>query len=145
MTIHILVFGLPGSGKTTLANELVTQLKETGRSVEWFNADIIRTQYNDWDFSIEGRLQQARRMNMYMNSSLLDFVVVDMIAPTKETRNIVNADVVIWLDTIQESRYHGTNVMFERPEFKDVDFRVTEQDAAKNATLILTKLIANTI
>ena len=49
--------GLPGSGKTTLATELVPLL-----NAEWLNADKVRAEYNDWDFSEEGRVRQANRM-----------------------------------------------------------------------------------
>ena len=54
----ILIMGLPGSGKTTLAKELVPLL-----DAKWLNADKIRTEYNDWDFSAEGRVRQANRMS----------------------------------------------------------------------------------
>ena len=49
--------GLPGSGKTTLASKLVPLIK-----AKWLNADQIRSEANDWDFSIEGRKRQADRM-----------------------------------------------------------------------------------
>ena len=48
----ILIMGLPGSGKTTLAKELVPLL-----NAKWLNADEVRTKYNDWDFSAEGRVR----------------------------------------------------------------------------------------
>ena len=58
----ILVMGLPGSGKTTLASELVNLL-----NAKWLNADKIRTELNDWDFSEEARLRQAKRLQQYIN------------------------------------------------------------------------------
>ena len=42
--------GLPGSGKTTLANELAPLL-----NAKRLNADEVRKEANDWDFSEEGR------------------------------------------------------------------------------------------
>ena len=42
----ILVFGLPGSGKTTFARQLAVNMA-------YFNADEIRKMFNDWDFSME--------------------------------------------------------------------------------------------
>ena len=42
--------GLPGSGKTTLANELGPML-----NAKRLNADEVRKKANDWDFSEEGR------------------------------------------------------------------------------------------
>ena len=53
----ILIMGLPGSGKTTLANELAPMLK-----AKRLNADEVRKEANDWDFSEEGRKRQAKRM-----------------------------------------------------------------------------------
>ena len=55
--MKVLIFGLPNSGKTTLAKKLYEELKWS-----WFNADEVRKQFNDWDFSPEGRLRQALRM-----------------------------------------------------------------------------------
>ena len=49
--------GLPGSGKTTLANELGPML-----NAKRLNADEVRKAANDWDFSEEGRKRQAKRM-----------------------------------------------------------------------------------
>ena len=49
--------GLPGSGKTTLANELGPML-----NAKRLNADEVRKKANDWDFSEEGRKRQAKRM-----------------------------------------------------------------------------------
>jgi adenylate kinase family enzyme len=54
---RILIMGLPGSGKTMLAKELQDKL-----NCPWFNADIVREQFNDWDFSKEGRIRQSLRM-----------------------------------------------------------------------------------
>ena len=53
----ILIMGLPGSGKTTLANELAPML-----NAKRLNADEVRKEANDWDFSEEGRKRQAKRM-----------------------------------------------------------------------------------
>ena len=40
--LKILIMGLPGSGKTTLAEELKRILIEDGKSVLWLNADAIQ-------------------------------------------------------------------------------------------------------
>ena len=52
----ILIMGLPGSGKTTLASELVPLL-----NAKWLNNDKVRKAAKDWDFSEEGRVRQAKR------------------------------------------------------------------------------------
>ena len=120
----ILVMGLPGAGKTTLANELA-QLIECKR----LNADEIRKAANDWDFSEEGRKRQAKRMS---NEALKikkegNNVIADFICPTPEARDLFSADYIVWVDTIKEGRFEDTNQMFVKPE--KFNFHVTTQDA----------------
>ena len=133
----ILIMGLPGSGKTYLAERLHPLI-----SAAWFNADSIRKMSNDWDFSEAGRLRQAERM-----SSMADFEsskgrlsICDFICPTKKTRKIFDADIVIWLDTINESRYNDTNLIFEAPS--KVDFHITQWNE-KNHEKIAKEILKN--
>ena len=124
--------GLPGAGKTTLANEL-SKLIETKR----LNADEIRKIPNDWDFSEEGRKRQAKRMADFALKlkSEGNFVVADFICPTPEARSLFPADYIIWVDTIKEGRFEDTNQMFIKPE--KYDFHVTSQDASVWAEKII--------
>jgi adenylylsulfate kinase len=117
--MKILIFGLPGSGKTTLANELVKSL-----DAKSLNADEVRKEYNDWDFSSEGRTRQAKRMRQLADEivSMGGIVVVDFVCPTRETRKIFDGDFVIYLNTIKESRFEDTNKMFEEPNADEYDF-----------------------
>ena len=120
----ILIMGLPGAGKTTLANEL-NKLIESKR----LNADEIRRAANDWDFSEEGRTRQAKRMSdaALKLKSEGNNVIADFICPTPEARNLFPADYIIWVDTIKKGRFDDTNAMFVKPE--KFDFHVTTQDA----------------
>ena len=116
--------GLPGSGKTTLANELGPML-----NAKRLNADEVRKEANDWDFSEDGRKRQAKRM---ANCAIKlkeqgNFVIADFICPTPEARSLFPADYIIWVDTIKEGRFDDTNQMFVKPE--KYDFHVTTQDA----------------
>ena len=127
MTQRILIMGLPGSGKTTLALNLLGKLHKLGHTVEWFNADDVRKQYNDWDFSTEGRIRQSRRMRELADASPSEYVIADFIAPLPEMRDIYFPDYLIWVDTIDEGRYEDTNKVFVEPDTWDL--RVDEFDA----------------
>ena len=127
--------GLPGSGKTTLANELGPML-----SAKRLNADEVRKEANDWDFSEEGRKRQAKRMS---EAALLlknegNNVIADFICPTPEARKLFPADYIVWVDTIQKGRFEDTNQMFVKPE--KFDFHVTTQDANLWASKIMEDL-----
>ena len=127
--------GLPGAGKTTLANELAPLL-----NAKRLNADEIRKAANDWDFSEEGRKRQAKRMaeHALKLKSEGNFVVADFICPTPEARNLFPADFVIWVDTIKKGRFEDTNQMFVKPE--KYNFHVTSQDAKLWAPKILKEI-----
>ena len=120
----ILVMGLPGAGKTTLADELAPKL-----NAKRLNADEVRKAANDWDFSEEGRTRQAKRMADFALKlkSEGNYVIADFICPTPEARKLFPADYIIWVDTIKEGRFDDTNQTFVKPE--KYDFKVTTQDA----------------
>ena len=77
--------GLPGSGKTTLAKNLNSKIKS-----KWLNADKVRKDFNDFDFSLEGRLRQAGRMRDLAEEILKNgnHAIVDFICPTKNKEYI---------------------------------------------------------
>ena len=156
MTQRILIMGLPGSGKTTLAGALKRYLEEHGEigfwrasmepidssvMVNWFNADDIRRKYNDWDFSNDGRIRQSIRMFQFSMEAGGDYVICDFVAPLVEMRNNFKADWTIWMDTIREGRYADTNAAFVEPEH--YDFRITEQNCEKWAKFIGSHIIEN--
>jgi adenylylsulfate kinase len=136
----ILIMGLPGAGKTTLAQHLVQSLKKHSK-VKWLNADEVRKKANDWDFSIEGRLRQAVRMRHLAEKAKADFVVIDMVAPLKEMRHHISAEWLVWVDTIEQSRFEDTNKAFEPPH--EYDFRVTEQDSTLWSKIIEYHIVAD--
>jgi len=131
----ILIMGLPGSGKTTLANELASMI-----NARRLNADEVRKEANDWDFSEEGRVRQAKRMADFAKKLKGEgnYVVADFICPTPEARSLFAADYMVWVDTIKEGRFDDTNKIFVKPD--RFDFHVTTQDAKKWAPIILKEI-----
>ena len=113
--------GLPGSGKTWLAERLQKHL-----NCAWFNADKVREMANDWEFSEEARIRQARRMRNIANyeKGCGRTVICDFVCPTELTRHIFEADVTVWMNTIVAGRFQDTNKMFEEPT--DFDYLIEE-------------------
>ena len=132
----ILIMGLPGSGKTTLATELVPLL-----NAKWLNADKVRAEYNDWDCSEEGRVRQANRMRDLANKLKEEgnYVVADFVCPTREARKLFGADYTIWMDTIEKGRFDDTNQMFVKPI--NFDFKVNTFDAKNWSRKIIKEIL----
>ena len=164
MTKRILIMGLPGAGKTYLAQALKKYLETNGDlmkinpqrvltyegipgpgfmrvGVDWFNADDVRKKHNDWDFSNAGRIRQSLRMFQFAMECTGEFVICDFVAPLVEMRNNFKADWTVWVDTIKEGRYEDTNKAFVSPE--QYDFRVTEQNCEKWAEFIGEHILAD--
>jgi len=95
----ILIMGLPGSGKTTLASKLVPLL-----NAKRLNNDEVRKAANDWDFSEEARKRQAKRMADFAEKYKEEahYVVADFICPTPIAWEIFPADYIVWVDTIKK-------------------------------------------
>ena len=117
--MKILIFGLPGSGKTWLAERLQKRLE-----CAWFNADEVRRMANDWEFSEAARYRQAHRMASIANHEKYHdrTVICDFVCPTEVTRAIYDADYTVWMDTISRGRFEDANDMFETPD--KVDYHV---------------------
>jgi hypothetical protein len=111
MTKRVLVFGLPGSGKTEFSKRLKARLTNAVH----LNADEVRKAANDWDFTPEGRLRQARRMRSLADNSGADVAILDFVCPKATYREIIQADLVVWMNTIDKGRYEDTNTIFEKP------------------------------
>ena len=130
--------GLPGAGKTTLADSLAKKIE-----AKRLNADEVRKEANDWDFSEEGRKRQAKRMSDFALKlkSEGNNVIADFICPTPEARKLFPADYIVWVDTIKSGRFDDTNKMFVKPE--KFDFQVTSQNAKEWSEKIFIDLNKN--
>jgi len=126
----ILIMGLPGAGKTTLATALARRLNAVH-----FNADAVRQEINkDLGFSEIDRLEHARRMGWLCDQVVKTgcFAVADFICPTPATRAAFEGGgkaFIVWVDRISEGRFDDTNRMFIRPEH--FDLRVPANGAAE--------------
>ena len=110
-TKTILIFGLPGSGKTYISKCLLEHL-----DADHFNADAIRTQHNDWDFSEEGRLRQVHRMKDLCRESEKPFAIMDFVCPFTQGRQILNPDQYLQRGATSGVRNFATSAKPTGPE-----------------------------
>ena len=128
--MKVLLLGLPGSGKSTLAEPVAKALDAV-----WINADQVRERYDDWDFSMEGRIRQSSRMKHLSDGVVMagNIAITDFVCPTEEARSNFDADFVVWMDTIEEGRFEDTNKVFVPPA--NYDLRITEWSDVNEETL----------
>ena len=112
----ILIMGLPGAGKTTLAKELAQRLNAVH-----LNADEVRKEINKGlGFSLEDRIEHARRMGVLADivTRSGSYCIADFVCPTPDTFKAFTAEqdaFVVFVDRIQAGRFEDTNKMFVRP------------------------------
>jgi cytidyltransferase-like protein len=118
MRRKILIMGLPGAGKTSLATALAPLLNAVV-----FNADAVRANLSrDLGFSHEDRVEHARRMSWMCDrvAEAGGVAIADFICPTNETRKAFGEAFIVWVDRIEAGRFEDTNRMFVAPDRFDL-------------------------
>ena len=114
--MKILIMGLPGSGKTWLGSRIAEVFR-----IPFWDADVVRKTYNDWDFSGQGRDRQSLRMRKLAEVDPIS--ISAFIAPLPGYIRNFFPDKVIFMDTIRECEYEDTNKLFKPPQNPDVRIR----------------------
>lgn len=99
--------GQPGSGKTTIAKEILT----TGPLCQWFHidGDDIRELFDNKDYSETGRrknIELAQQLAQYLNSKGKK-VIVSLVSPYKDQRDMFKEKMG---DNLVEVYVHTTEV-----------------------------------
>jgi len=144
--MKVLVYGLSGAGKTYVAKAL---LEIFGDKAEWFNADAIRTECNDWDFSNKGRERQKQRMLVLATIAEAKgkIAICDFICPTENGRDSFGADYEVYVNTIDKCQYADTTKLFEQPDYDNYPGNIphhiiTEHRGTADAELIAQEISA---
>jgi adenylylsulfate kinase len=115
--MKILIMGLPDSGKTWLGERMSKHF-----NIPFWDADVVRKIYNDWDFSSRGRERQSLRMRKL--AEIEPISISAFICPLPGYIRNFFPDKLIWMDTVKECQYEDTNKLFKPPQKYDV--RITK-------------------
>ena len=124
--------GLPDSGKTTLGEKLSKKF-----NIPFWDADVVREIYNDWDFASMGRERQALRMRSLAGVDPIS--ISAFIAPLPEYVRAFFPDKIIWMDTVKECKYEDTNKLFQSPENFDVRIQKLGDEYMENEAFNLVR------
>lgn len=126
--IRILVMGLPGSKRASIAHKL-NQIFESSsvlRSID------LRHQFKDLDFSVDGQMRHCYRILNSARNSKTDITFIDMVCPLPKMRQIINADAVIWVSDKGHCQYDELNRMFVPPVLYDIECKDDDEETIEN-------------
>jgi DNA polymerase III delta prime subunit len=134
----ILIMGLPGVGKTTLAKHLAQMI-----GAVHLNADEIRSEiHKDLRFSLQDRIEHSRRMGKLCDIVARSgvYAIADFVCPTFATRKAFGDDFfMIFIDRKPCRDYPDTTRIFQPPT--SFDLLVTEGSSPIVWAEIAAKLI----
>lgn len=137
--------GQPGSGKTTLANKLITHLIDNNISVHHIDGDDLRDIFKNKDYSEWGRrknVERAQDIALYLNSK--SDVVVSLVSPFKDQRDFfkdttnVKEIYIHTTDKRGREHYHVTDYQPPTNDFIDID--TTNKTVTESFNEILEKI-----
>ena len=119
MTVKVLIMGLSGAGKTATAVKLQDHLAKSGFTSVHVSEDSVREATDNWSFDYEGRIDTTKWMvktaKQILDEAKIDVIIYDTIACLQEQRDILDADITLFMDTDRMSKYADTDAAFERP------------------------------
>lgn len=132
---RILITGLPGS----LRPKLAKKLNEIIPNSYILKSDQVRKEEKDIDFSYDGRMRHTYRMLDLARERKEDVVIIDMVCPLPEMRELLNADVMIWTDDVQSCEYEELNNSYVPPRKYDIRCNKINEE---NLQLIIDKILS---
>lgn len=123
-SLRILIMGRPGQGKTELAKKLHEALPES----LYINSEEERVKAKDIDYSIDGQSRHTYRVLEIARKNRSDNIIIDMSCPLEDSRDILNPDIVIWVDTKKDSGNAAWEEQFEPPKLYDLKFKTIDED-----------------
>lgn len=112
-----LITGRSNAGKSYFCKRFLEQCRAAH-----FNNDYIRSITKNHDFSMEGRILAAKNMKAMIDSTDAEIVLVDMICPTKELREIIRPDVIVYIKSECPSNYPDTDAIYQEPSCEEAKY-----------------------
>jgi hypothetical protein len=114
---RILVMGIPESCK----NSVCEKLQQRFENASIINSMQQRILNKDIDFTVDGQMRHCYRMlNLARNSQSI-VTILNMVCPIPKMRDILNSDIVVWVNHDSASKYQELNEMFVPPFYYDIE------------------------